>query len=67
MVRKFLRRGVSSTSSNFQAGEPPVVDCHRLLIQYILSYPPFLEAITSSATWMGEWHIWEIGEMNTGF
>ena len=39
---KFLRWGVVTTSPNFQAGEPPLVGCPRLLIQYIRSYPPYL-------------------------
>jgi hypothetical protein len=26
-----------------QAGRPPLVDCRRLPIQYIRSYPPYLE------------------------
>ena len=37
----FLRRGVVSTSSNPQAGGPPLVGCSRLLIQFIHSYPPY--------------------------
>jgi hypothetical protein len=32
---------------NPQAGEPPLVGCPRLLIQYIRSYPPYLEAVSS--------------------
>jgi hypothetical protein len=32
------------------AGGPPLVVCPRLLIQYILTYPPLLEAIPPSAT-----------------
>jgi hypothetical protein len=32
---------------NSQAGGPPLVDCPRLLIQYIRSYPPYLEAVSS--------------------
>ena len=36
-----LQGGVVSTSSNPQAGEPPLVGCPRLLIQFIRSYPPY--------------------------
>jgi hypothetical protein len=32
---------------NPQAGGPPLVGCPRLLIQYIRSYPPYLEAVSS--------------------
>jgi hypothetical protein len=32
---------------NPHAGGPPVVGCPRLLIQYICSYPPYLEAVPS--------------------
>jgi hypothetical protein len=46
----FLRRGVVSTSPNPQAGGPPFVGCPRLLIQYIRNYPPYVEAVPSSAT-----------------
>jgi hypothetical protein len=37
----FSREGVVSTSPNPQAGGPPLVDCPRLLIQFIHSYPPY--------------------------
>jgi hypothetical protein len=30
-----------------QAGGPPLVGCPRLLIQYIRSYPPYLEGVSS--------------------
>jgi hypothetical protein len=30
-----------------QVGGPPLVDCPRLLIQYICSYPPYLERVSS--------------------
>jgi hypothetical protein len=30
-----------------QAGEPPLSSCPRLLIQYISSYLPYLETVTS--------------------
>jgi len=35
---QFLRRGVVSTSTKPQAGEPALVSCMRLLIQYIRIY-----------------------------
>jgi hypothetical protein len=38
---RFLRRGVVSTSPKPQFGGPPLVDCPRLLIQFIHSYPPY--------------------------
>jgi hypothetical protein len=38
---------VVSLPPNPQAGGPPPVGCPRLLIQYIRSYPPYLEAISS--------------------
>ena len=37
----FLQGGVVSTSPNPQAVGPPLVDCLRLLIQFIRSYPPY--------------------------
>jgi hypothetical protein len=43
----FLRWGVVSPNLNPQAGLPPLVDCPWLLIQYILSYPPYMEAFSS--------------------
>jgi hypothetical protein len=58
-ILKFLRWGVVSTSPNLQAGGPPLVDCLRLLIEYIGSYPPYLEAVPPSAAWgrdMPWWH-----------
>jgi hypothetical protein len=42
----FWRGGVSPTP-NPQAGEPFLVGCARLLILYIRSYPPYLEAVSS--------------------
>ena len=48
---KFLRWGVVSTSSNPQVGRPPLIGCPRLLVQYIRSYSPYLEAVSPSATW----------------
>jgi hypothetical protein len=41
-----LRWGVVSPTPNLQAGGPPFVGCPRLLIQYIRSYRPYLEAIS---------------------
>jgi hypothetical protein len=32
---------------NPQAGVPPTVGCPQLRIQYIRSYPPYLEAVSS--------------------
>jgi hypothetical protein len=43
----FLQWGVFSPSPNPQAGVPPFVGCLRLLIQYIHSCPPYLEAVSS--------------------
>jgi hypothetical protein len=43
----FLRRGVVSLTPNSQAGEPSLVGYPVLLIQCILSYPPYLEAVSS--------------------
>jgi hypothetical protein len=43
-----LWRGVGSPTTNHQAGEPPTVGCPRLLIQYIRSYHPNLEAVSST-------------------
>jgi hypothetical protein len=43
----FLRRVVVSPSFSPQAGGPPFVGCPRLLIQYIRSYPPKLEGVSS--------------------
>jgi hypothetical protein len=41
---------VVSPSPNPQSGGPPTVGCPRLLIQYIRSYPPYLERCFLSAT-----------------
>ncbi|KAJ4442813.1 hypothetical protein ANN_04406 [Periplaneta americana] len=38
---------VISPSLNPQAGGPPLIGCPRLLIQYIHSYSPYLEAVSS--------------------
>jgi hypothetical protein len=43
----FLRWGVVSPMLNPQAGGPPIVGCPWLLMQYIRSYPPYLEAVSS--------------------
>jgi len=43
----FLRWGVVSLSPNIQAGGSPFVGCRRLLIQYIRSFPQYLEAVCS--------------------
>jgi hypothetical protein len=43
----FLWRGVVSPTPNLQAGGLPLVNCPWLFIQYICSYPPYLEAIPS--------------------
>jgi hypothetical protein len=32
-------------------GEPPLAGCPQLLIQYICSYPSYLEAVSPSTTW----------------
>jgi hypothetical protein len=42
-----LRGSVVSPPPNPQARGPPTVGCPRLLIQYIHSYPPYLEAVSS--------------------
>jgi hypothetical protein len=39
--------GVVSSPPNPQAGGSPPVGCPRLLIEYIRSYPPYLEAVSS--------------------
>jgi hypothetical protein len=49
--KKFLLWGIVSPTSNPQAGGTPLVGCPRLLIQYIRSYPPYLEDFPTSATW----------------
>jgi hypothetical protein len=50
-IVQFLRWGVVSTSSNPPARGPPFVGCPRLHIQYIRSYPAYLEAVSPSTTW----------------
>jgi hypothetical protein len=44
----YLGRGGVSSPPNHQAGESPPVGCPLLLIQYIRSYPPYLEAVSST-------------------
>jgi hypothetical protein len=58
----FLRFRVVSTSSNPQAGGPPLVGCPRL---HIRSYPPYLEAVPPSAT-RGRAMPWWQGPTNHG-
>ena len=69
--RTFSLWGVVSTSTkNTQTGGPPIVSRPLLFIQYIRSYPPYLEAVPPSATcgraiplWT---HLWRLmcGEIN---
>jgi hypothetical protein len=42
-----LRGWVVSPPPNSQAGGPPTAGCPQLLIQYIRSYPSYLEAVSS--------------------
>jgi hypothetical protein len=44
---EFLWWELVSPLSNPQAGGPTPVGCLQLLLQYIRSYPPYLEAISS--------------------
>jgi hypothetical protein len=44
---EFYGAGLLAPPPNPQAGGPPPVGCPRLLIQYIRSYPPYLEAVFS--------------------
>jgi hypothetical protein len=61
---RLLRWGVI-TSPNPQASGPPLVGCPRLLIQYIRSYPTYLQALPPPATrgrampwWQTQlWHV----------
>ena len=50
-MANFLLWGVVSTSPNPQAGGPHTVSCPRPVIQYIRSYPTYLEVVPPSATW----------------
>jgi hypothetical protein len=43
----FFRWGVVSLTPKPQAGGPPFIGCPRLLIQYIRSYHPYLEGVSS--------------------
>jgi hypothetical protein len=43
----YLRRGIVSPTLNHQTGVPPTVVCTRLLIQYIHSYAPYLDSLSS--------------------
>jgi hypothetical protein len=43
----FYGEELLATRSTPPAGGPPLVGCPRLLIQYILSYPPYLEDVFS--------------------
>jgi hypothetical protein len=43
----FYSEGLLAPSPTSQAAEPPLVCCPRLLIQYIRSYLPYLEAVSS--------------------
>jgi hypothetical protein len=36
------------TTTNSQAAEPPLVSCPRQLIQSVRSYPPHMEAVSST-------------------
>ena len=62
----FLRWGVFSTFPNPQAGGPSPVGCPRLFIQYIRSYPPYLEAVPPSATWGRAVPWWQGKKANAG-
>ena len=50
-IVEFLRCEIYNTSPNRQSGGPPLVGCPRLLILYIPSYVPCLEAVPPTATW----------------
>ncbi|KAJ4427260.1 hypothetical protein ANN_24878 [Periplaneta americana] len=59
-------------SPNPQAGGPPLIGCPRLLIQYIRSYPPYLEAVSSirnlrtrHAVVIGTHNSWTIANYST--
>jgi hypothetical protein len=52
--RTFLRSGVFSASPNPQAGGSPLVGYPRLLIQYIRSFRPYLEAVPENASCRGD-------------
>ena len=46
----FYGEELSALRQTPQARGPPLIGCLRLLIQYIRSYPPYLEAVPPSAT-----------------
>lgn len=48
VICKFLQCRVVSTLPNPQVGGPCLVGCWQLLIQYIDSHPPYLEASSSN-------------------
>jgi hypothetical protein len=57
MVRnklEVLRWGVVNPSPNPQAGGPPPVGRPLLLIQYIRSYPPYLEVVSEDVPRRGD-------------
>jgi hypothetical protein len=56
---KFLWRRIVITSPYKQAGGPPLVGRPRLLIQYIHSYPPHLEAFRPAKTWRSAIRSWQ--------
>jgi len=43
----FLRRWAVGPSPNPRAGESPLISCARLFTEYIHSYSPYLEAVSS--------------------
>jgi hypothetical protein len=48
LTKKIIMRAVVSPTPNPEAGGLPRVCSPRLLVQYIHSYPPYLEAISST-------------------
>jgi hypothetical protein len=46
-VTSLFLRWVVSPTPNRQAQGPPLVGFPRMLIQYLRSYPPYLEAVSS--------------------
>jgi hypothetical protein len=47
LIGLFLWRRIVNPTPNHNAGGPPLVGCPLLLIQYICSYPPYLDAVSS--------------------
>jgi hypothetical protein len=41
-----LLRSIASPTLNLHARGPPLIDCPQLLVQYIRSCPPYLEAVS---------------------